>query len=98
MKIGKALAAAMLLPLAGCTSTLDMMGGGLDVAGGQVEEVAQRVGQRVDTLNAWSLYQLCEGTSMAGYQRLAPEIREKLDALCIARGGPWVAPGAAAVK
>lgn len=47
----------------------------------------------VDGLNARALWQICEGSTLGGYQRLAPEVRAKVDALCIARGGPWTPPG-----
>lgn len=58
-----------------------------------IETGVQRAGQVVDTLNDKAMWQLCEGTTLGGYQRLAPELRNQVNSLCVARGGPWVAPG-----
>lgn len=58
-----------------------------------VESGVHRASRIVDDLNEKSLWQLCEGSTLAGYQRHPPDIRVQVAALCIARGGPWVPPG-----
>lgn len=82
-----ALAALAALTLTGCTSLV-----ALDQS---LEAGAQAGSQVVDNLNAKALWQLCEGSTLGGYQRLAPGLRAQVDALCVARGGPWTAPGVA---
>lgn len=77
----RSLILCLSLALAGC-STADQ----------RLERVVDRAGTVVDSLNQKAMWQLCEGTTLAGWNRLPQPIRDQIVFLCAVRGDAWAAP------